>query len=100
MVVCDVIDNENGCRVCDLIESLSLCQSLVPLGSVEELLAAYDSQRRELPPPVIVWEWGWTKSAETWNGRVAMLAVLLLLFFEFTADKGLLHQMGIWPSLR
>ncbi|KAL5192294.1 Ferrochelatase-2, chloroplastic [Glycine soja] len=75
-------------------------QSLVPLGSVEELLAAYDSQRRELPPPVIVWEWGWTKSAETWNGRVAMLAVLLLLFFEFTADKGLLHQMGIWPLLR
>ncbi|RZC17529.1 ferrochelatase-2, chloroplastic-like [Glycine soja] len=75
-------------------------QSLVPLGSVEELLAAYDSQRRELPPPVIVWEWGWTKSAETWNGRVAMLAVLLLLSFEFTADKGLLHQMGIWPLLR
>ncbi|TKY73759.1 Ferrochelatase-2 [Spatholobus suberectus] len=80
--------------------NLEARQSLVPLGSVEELLAAYDSQRRELPPPVVVWEWGWTKSAETWNGRVAMLAVLLLLFFEVTADKGLLHQLGIWPSLR
>ncbi|XP_020201949.1 ferrochelatase-2, chloroplastic [Cajanus cajan] len=79
--------------------NLEARQSLVPLGSVEELLAAYDSQRRELPPPVIVWEWGWTKSAETWNGRVAMLAVLLLLFYEVTADKGLLHQLGIWPSL-
>ncbi|ESW09806.1 hypothetical protein PHAVU_009G157600 [Phaseolus vulgaris] len=75
-------------------------QSLVPLGSVEELLAAYDTQRKELPPPVIVWEWGWTKSAETWNGRVAMLAVLLILFLEVTTDKGLLHQVGIWPSLR
>ncbi|XP_047170721.1 ferrochelatase-2, chloroplastic-like isoform X2 [Vigna umbellata] len=75
-------------------------QSLVPLGSVEELLAAYDTQRKELPPPVLVWEWGWTKSAETWNGRLAMLAVLLLLFFEVTTDKGLLHQFGIWPSLR
>ncbi|KAI4343511.1 hypothetical protein L6164_010851 [Bauhinia variegata] len=64
------------------VSNLEARQSLVPLGSVEELLAAYDSQRRELPPPVIVWEWGWTKSAETWNGRAAMLAVLLLLFLE------------------
>ncbi|MBA0582102.1 hypothetical protein Gorai_024254, partial [Gossypium raimondii] len=61
-------------------------QSLVPLGSVEELLATYDSQRRELPPPVTVWEWGWTKSAETWNGRAAMLAVLMLLLLEVTTE--------------
>ncbi|KAJ4967611.1 hypothetical protein NE237_019460 [Protea cynaroides] len=46
--------------------------------SVEEPLAAYDSQRRELPAPVTVWQWGWTKSAETWNGRAAMLAVFVL----------------------
>ncbi|CAL5322905.1 unnamed protein product [Camellia sinensis] len=32
--------------------AVSNLESLVPLGSVEELLAAYDSQRRELPPPV------------------------------------------------
>ncbi|KAK7285219.1 hypothetical protein RJT34_19981 [Clitoria ternatea] len=31
-------------------------QSLVPLASVEELLAVYDSQRKELSPPVMVWE--------------------------------------------
>ncbi|KAK7275509.1 hypothetical protein RIF29_16628 [Crotalaria pallida] len=31
-----------------------LLLSLVPLGSVEELLAAYDSQSRELPPSVPV----------------------------------------------
>ncbi|XP_027361154.1 ferrochelatase-2, chloroplastic-like isoform X2 [Abrus precatorius] len=81
--------------------NLEARQSLVPLGSVEELLATYDSQRRELPPPVIVWEWGWTKSAETWNGRVAMLAVLLLLFLQVTAgEEGLLHQWGTWPSIR
>ncbi|PPR93076.1 hypothetical protein GOBAR_AA27600 [Gossypium barbadense] len=29
-------------------------RSLVPLGSVEELLATYDSQRRELPAPLTV----------------------------------------------
>lgn len=75
-------------------------QSLVPLGSVEELLAVYDSQRRELPPPVTVWEWGWTKSAETWNGRAAMLAVLVLLVLEVTTGEGFLHQWGILPLLR
>ena len=45
--------------------------SLVPSGSVEQLLEVYDRERMELPPPVSVWEWGFTKSAETWNGRFA-----------------------------
>uniref|UniRef100_A0A0A9CWM8 Ferrochelatase n=1 Tax=Arundo donax TaxID=35708 RepID=A0A0A9CWM8_ARUDO len=77
------------------VSNLEARQSLVPLGSVEELLAAYDSKRDELPPPVIVWEWGWTKSAETWNGRAAMLAVLALLVLEVTTGEGFLHQWGI-----
>ncbi|CAH9070273.1 unnamed protein product [Cuscuta europaea] len=79
------------------VSNLEARQSLVPLGSVEELLAAYDSQRRELPPPVEVWQWGWTKSAETWNGRLAMLAVLLLLLRDITSGEGFLHQWGILP---
>lgn len=79
------------------VSNLEARQSLVPLGSVEELLAAYDSQRRELPPPVTMWEWGWTKSAETWNGRAAMLAVLVLLVLEVTTGKGFLHQWGVLP---
>ncbi|KAL9256444.1 Ferrochelatase-2, chloroplastic-like protein [Drosera capensis] len=77
------------------VSNLEARQSLVPLGSVEELLAAYDSQRRELPLPVTVWEWGWTKSAETWNGRIAMLALLLVR--EVTTDEGFLHQWGVLP---
>lgn len=72
-------------------------QSLVPLGSVEELLAAYDSKRAVLPPPVALWEWGWTRSAETWNGRAAMLAVLALLVLEITTGEGFLHQWGFFP---
>ncbi|CAN4096631.1 unnamed protein product [Withania somnifera] len=82
------------------VSNLEARQSLVPLGSVEELLAAYDSQRRELPPPVTVWEWGWTKSAETWNGRAAMLAVLVLLVLEVTTGEGFLHHWGILPLFR
>ncbi|XP_022947333.1 ferrochelatase-2, chloroplastic [Cucurbita moschata] len=79
------------------VSNLEARQPLVPLGSVEELLAAYDSQRRQLPPPVTVWEWGWTKSAETWNGRAAMLAVLVLLVLEVTTGEGFLHQWGVFP---
>ncbi|TYI30972.1 hypothetical protein ES332_A05G422100v1 [Gossypium tomentosum] len=79
------------------VSNLEARRSLVPLGSVEELLATYDSQRRELPAPVTVWEWGWTKSAETWNGRAAMLAVLVLLLLEVTTGEGFLHQWGILP---
>ncbi|XP_068647917.1 ferrochelatase-2, chloroplastic-like isoform X2 [Aristolochia californica] len=79
------------------VSNLEARQSLVPLGSVEELLAAYDSQRRELPTPVTFWEWGWTKNAETWNGRAAMLAVLILVVLEVTTGEGFLHQWGILP---
>ncbi|GMH10483.1 hypothetical protein Nepgr_012324 [Nepenthes gracilis] len=82
------------------VSNLEARQSLVPLGSIEELLATYDSQRRELPPPVTVWEWGWTKSAETWNGRAAMLAVLVLLVLEVTTGRGFLNQWGISPLFR
>jgi ferrochelatase len=80
-----------------MIVSVPVVQSLVPLGSVDQLLATYDALRRELPAPVALWEWGWTKSAETWNGRVAMLAVLGLLVLEVTTGQGVLHQWGILP---
>ncbi|KAJ7521668.1 hypothetical protein O6H91_19G063000 [Diphasiastrum complanatum] len=70
--------------------------AVVPLGSVEELLVTYDVMRRKLPAPVAVWEWGWTKSAETWNGRIAMLAVLGLLLLEVTSGEGILHQLGMF----
>eukprot|EP00898_Chlorokybus_atmophyticus_P005988 jgi/Chlat1/6390/Chrsp44S05761 len=64
-------------------------------ASVEELLGTYDKGRRELPPPVTMWEWGFTRSAETWNGRVAILAVILLLFFETATGSGVLHAWGV-----
>eukprot|EP00239_Pterosperma_sp_CCMP1384_P010232 CAMPEP_0197865218 /NCGR_PEP_ID=MMETSP1438-20131217/43537_1 /TAXON_ID=1461541 /ORGANISM="Pterosperma sp., Strain CCMP1384" /LENGTH=507 /DNA_ID=CAMNT_0043483645 /DNA_START=469 /DNA_END=1992 /DNA_ORIENTATION=- len=63
---------------------------LVPSGPVQDLLATYDRKRLGLPAPVTVWEWGFTKSAETWNGRVAMVAVVMLLLIELTTGHGVL----------
>ncbi len=41
-------------------------------GELEALLQAYDRERRALPSPVVMWQWGWTRSAETWNGWVGL----------------------------
>lgn len=69
--------------------------ALVPIGSVEDLLAAYDRERLELPAPVEIWEWGWTASAEKWNGRLAMLGIFALLFAELATGSGVLSELGV-----
>eukprot|EP00958_Prasinococcus_capsulatus_P004222 scaffold389_cov382-Prasinococcus_capsulatus_cf.AAC.32 len=66
-------------------------KALVPNGSVEDLLDAYDRDRLSLPAPIEVWQWGWTRSAETWNGRLAMLALFVLLLVELSTDKAVVN---------
>ena len=68
---------------------------LVPQGSVDELLAAYDGERHSLPPPIEVWRWGWTRQAEVWNGRLAMLALALLVALEARSGS-ILRQWGLF----
>mmetsp|Transcript_11551 Transcript_11551/g.20537 ORF Transcript_11551/g.20537 Transcript_11551/m.20537 type:complete len:520 (-) Transcript_11551:890-2449(-) len=68
-------------------------EALVPMGEVEMLLAAYDRERRVLPSPVVVWMWGWTKSAETWNGRLAMVAILAIVVLELTTGQSFTRQL-------
>lgn len=46
-----------------------------------------------LPPPMLMWKWGWTKSAETWNGRIAMLALVLILLLEATTGQGVVARL-------
>jgi hypothetical protein len=55
---------------------------LLRAGDVEALLGTYDRERRVLPMPMAQWSWGWTQSAETWNGRIAMLAIVVVLILE------------------
>lgn len=41
------------------------------------------------------WVWGFTTSAENWNGRLAMLGFLGTILIELITGKGLLHSVGL-----
>nr|YP_010337853.1 CAB/ELIP/HLIP superfamily protein [Timspurckia oligopyrenoides]UNJ17438.1 CAB/ELIP/HLIP superfamily protein [Timspurckia oligopyrenoides] len=42
-----------------------------------------------------VWSWGFTKGAENWNGRLAMIGFVLVLLTELLTKKSLLSFLGI-----
>lgn len=73
----------------------STSNSLVPMGDLDTLLDAYDRDRRTLPAPVEPWSWGWTKSAETWNGRIAMVAIIIILLLEATTGQSFLSNVMV-----
>jgi len=64
-------------------------------GDLDTLLDAYDRDRRTLPAPVEPWSWGWTKSAETWNGRIAMVAIIIILLLEATTGQSFLSNVMV-----
>jgi len=61
--------------------------SLVPPGSINELLETYDGERLPLPAPEGGLSWGWTKGAETLNGRIAMLTVTIFIVVELLTGR-------------
>jgi len=64
-------------------------EALVPMGSVNALLDTYDGERMTIPLPEMIkeWEWGWTRSAELWNGRAAMFALSAVILFEIALGR-------------
>jgi ferrochelatase len=67
--------------------------TLVPVGELEALLQAYDRERLAVPSPVSAWVWGWTKSAEIWNGRLAMVAIFMIFLLEIITGQSILKSM-------
>ena len=67
--------------------------SLVPIGEVDALLDVFDRDRPTLPSPMVMWKWGFTHSAEIWNGRLAMIAVLVILMLETVTGRGILSSL-------
>lgn len=43
----------------------------------------------------VPWIWGFTSSAENWNGRFAMIGFFLTLIIEFFTGKGVIHFLGL-----
>lgn len=59
-----------------------------------KLSQVYQMKKRVKIYPPERWEWGITTSAEVWNGRIAMLGFLALVF-EMITGRGLLHMIGL-----
>ena len=97
--VLTVLSTRAGCAMLTVLTSRAGSAMLTVLtaragcavaGELETLLDAYDRERRVLPTPVLFWQWGWTISAETWNGRIAMLAVIVILTLEAFTGRGVI----------
>jgi ferrochelatase len=75
-------------------------RSSIHSGDLDLLLSAYDRERLTVPSPIDLWQWGWTKSAETWNGRLAMIAIIAIFGFEVVTGKGVLrHLFDLAPGV-
>jgi len=71
-------------------------RDLVPMGNIEALLETYDRDRLALPTPYNHgWKWGWTKSAEVWNGRIAMVAIMTILAIEVVTGQGVVDSLRL-----
>jgi hypothetical protein len=44
----------------------------------------------------VPWAWGFTTSAENWNGRLAMIGFTSLIIIELSTGEGLLHFLGVY----
>lgn len=68
----------------------------MPPGDIQSLLETYDREQLALPMPYNDgWKWGWTKSAEVWNGRIAMIAIMVILGLEVITGEGVLNAFKL-----
>ncbi|MBD1877450.1 chlorophyll a/b-binding protein [Coleofasciculus sp. FACHB-T130] len=41
------------------------------------------------------WKWGFTPSAEIWNGRLAMVGIVIAVLIDLVSGQGVLQFWGI-----
>lgn len=41
------------------------------------------------------WKWGFTPSAEIWNGRLAMVGIVSAILVNLLTGQGSLHFLGL-----
>ncbi len=41
------------------------------------------------------WKWGFTPSAEIWNGRLAMFGIVAAIVVNLLTGQGTLHFLGL-----
>jgi hypothetical protein len=41
------------------------------------------------------WNWGFTPTAENWNGRLAMVGFISAVLIELFSGQGILHFWGL-----
>ncbi|MBD2743886.1 chlorophyll a/b-binding protein [Coleofasciculus sp. FACHB-1120] len=41
------------------------------------------------------WKWGFTPSAEIWNGRLAMVGIVIAVLIDLVSSQGVLQFWGI-----
>lgn len=41
------------------------------------------------------WKWGFTPSAEIWNGRLAMVGIVAAILVDLLTGQGTLHFLGL-----
>ncbi|MBE9009205.1 hypothetical protein IQ250_03180 [Pseudanabaenaceae cyanobacterium LEGE 13415] len=41
------------------------------------------------------WKWGFTPSAEIWNGRLAMVGIVAAILVNLLTGQGSLHFLGL-----
>ncbi|CAG9462615.1 unnamed protein product [Pedinophyceae sp. YPF-701] len=57
-------------------------RGLVPIAGIDTLMEVYDREGLPLPVPDRLFEPGWNKNAEVWNGRIAMMAWVVVILFS------------------
>nr|YP_010337305.1 CAB/ELIP/HLIP superfamily protein [Pulvinaster venetus]UNJ16890.1 CAB/ELIP/HLIP superfamily protein [Pulvinaster venetus] len=41
------------------------------------------------------WNWGFTSSAENWNGRISMISFMIILIIELIFQQNILNMLKI-----